>query len=89
MTPSQPRVLVVDDDAQFRKILAHGLTTQGYRIDALDGQGDVVAQVGNAVCDVVLLDLNLPGRNGIDVLKGRARGLGGTGRPLQPHLPRA
>jgi DNA-binding NtrC family response regulator len=70
MTPSQPRVLVVDDDAQFRKILAHGLTTQGYRIDALDGQGDVVAQVGNAVCDVVLLDLNLPGRNGIDVLKG-------------------
>ena len=38
---SAPRILLVDDDARFRKILAHGLGTHGYRTDELDGTGDV------------------------------------------------
>jgi DNA-binding NtrC family response regulator len=67
---SAPRILLVDDDARFRKILAHGLGTHGYRTDELDGTGDVVAQVSAAAADVVLLDLNLPAVDGIDVLKG-------------------
>jgi DNA-binding NtrC family response regulator len=70
MSSSEPRVLLVDDDAQFRKILAHGLSTHGYRVDDLDGSGDVVAQIGAAVVDVVLLDLNMPERDGIEILQG-------------------
>jgi len=70
MSSSEPRILLIDDDAQFRRILTHRLTTHGYRVDGLDGRGDVVAQVGAVVADVVLLDLNLPDRSGLDVLQG-------------------
>ncbi|MGQ0723401.1 MAG: sigma-54-dependent transcriptional regulator [Candidatus Eiseniibacteriota bacterium] len=61
-------VLVVDDDRMFRRILESGLSDMGFRVETNDGAGDVPAVVASAGPDVVLLDLELPGQTGLDVL---------------------
>jgi DNA-binding NtrC family response regulator len=61
-------VLVVDDDRMFRRILESGLSDRGFRVEVNDGAGDVPALVASLGPDVVLLDLELPGKSGLDVL---------------------
>ncbi len=64
-----PRVLVVDDEEEIRKILSNILEKEGLKvITAPDGQ-----QAMEKICfdtpDAVLLDVRMPGLNGMDVLK--------------------
>jgi two-component system response regulator AtoC len=66
---SDALVLLIDDDPTFRRVLTVHLQAQEYRVTALDGTGDIRSQVIQAGPDVILLDLNLPGRNGLDVLR--------------------
>ncbi len=66
---SEPRVLLVDDDASFRRATVLGLGGHGLRVDCLDGTGDVRTEILESGADVILLDLNLPGRSGLDLLK--------------------
>ncbi|MBZ0267953.1 sigma-54 dependent transcriptional regulator [bacterium] len=66
---SDAHVLLIDDDPTFCRALTLHLEAQGYRVASLDGSGDIRAQALAAGPDVVLLDLNLPQRNGLDVLK--------------------
>jgi two-component system KDP operon response regulator KdpE len=66
----QATVLVVDDEAQIRRALRTNLTVRGYRVvEAGDGESALSA-VADHHPDVVLLDLGLPGLDGIDVLHG-------------------
>jgi DNA-binding response OmpR family regulator len=61
-------VLVVDDEPMLRNLLSHLLHLEGYKVlEAEDGLTalDVVA---NEQPDLVLLDVMLPARNGLDVL---------------------
>ena len=63
-------VLVVDDEPQIRRALRTNLTVRGYRVvEAGDGSAALTA-VADHRPDVVLLDLGLPGLDGIDVLHG-------------------
>ena len=64
-----PRVLVVDDEEEIRKILSNILEKEGFEvITASDGE-----QAMQKICfdthDAVLLDVHMPGLNGMDVLK--------------------
>jgi two-component system, OmpR family, KDP operon response regulator KdpE len=64
------RVLVVDDEPQIRRALSINLRARGYDVDvAQDGEHalDVAARKHP---DVVVLDLGLPGINGVDVIRG-------------------
>jgi two-component system KDP operon response regulator KdpE len=64
------RVLVVDDEPQIRRALDINLRARGYDVDlAPDGERalDVAAK---AHPDVVVLDLGLPGIDGVDVIRG-------------------
>lgn len=62
------RVLVVDDDASLRALLADCLDLLGYEVEAAaDGRGALEA-VRRTRPDVVLLDLRLPDLPGEDVL---------------------
>ena len=64
-----PRVLVVDDEEEIRKILSSILEKEGFKvITAPDGE-----QAMEKICfdtpDAVLLDVRMPGINGMEVLK--------------------
>ena len=70
------RVLVVEDDAKMREALRQGLAEQGFVVDvAADGaEGQDLAAVGPY--DVVVLDVMLPKRSGLDACRElRRRGV--------------
>jgi DNA-binding response OmpR family regulator len=73
------RVLVVEDEADLADAVARGLRREGYAVDvAYDGDAALDKAAVNAY-DLVCLDLNLPGIDGIDVVR-RLRADGG-GQP--------
>ena len=62
-------VLIVEDDEVARTKLAGYLETAGHRVsEAIDGQGLRQAMAGDPV-DLVLLDINLPGEDGLDLTR--------------------
>ena len=63
--PTQDHILVVDDDAQIRSLLSEYFEKNGYRVTAVgDGRGMRAALKG-AQPDIVILDLMLPGEDGL------------------------
>src|SRR5208282_3830541 len=62
-------VLLVDDDVTFRQVMANELRRLGYEIEAVGTGEEAVRRIATSEPDVVLLDLRLPGMNGLDVLK--------------------
>jgi DNA-binding NtrC family response regulator len=64
-----PRVLVVDDEEEIRKILSNILEKEGFKvITAPDGQ-QAMEKIYFDTPDAVLLDVRMPGLSGMDVLK--------------------
>jgi two-component system response regulator MtrA len=63
------RVLVVDDDASLAEMLGIVLRQEGFDSRVIDRGDDAVEAFREYRPDVVLLDLMLPGRDGIDVCK--------------------
>jgi two-component system KDP operon response regulator KdpE len=64
------RVLVVDDEPQIRRALATNLRAREFEVDlAESGEGALVVAAETRP-DVVILDLGLPGMNGLEVLRG-------------------
>jgi two-component system response regulator MprA len=69
------RILVVDDDRALREALRRTLTLAGYEVQgAQDGEG-ALEQIVQAVPDAVVLDVGLPGIDGLEVCR-RVRRLG-------------
>ena len=63
------RLLLVEDDEMIAETVLAALRRAGYTVDwAQDGRAAELS-LGNGVYDLVLLDLNLPKRDGLDVLK--------------------
>ncbi len=63
------RVLVIEDDEQISKFLRRGLAYEGYQVDtALDGPSGLAIARDNPP-DVVVLDLMLPGMDGLEVCR--------------------
>jgi two-component system OmpR family response regulator/two-component system response regulator QseB len=69
------RLLLIEDDPMIGDSIAEGLRAERYALDWVrDGQ-DALLALGEDVYDLLLLDLGLPGRDGIEVLRRyRARG---------------
>jgi DNA-binding NtrC family response regulator len=63
-----PRVLVVEDEEIVRDILLKVLSEEGYRVDAVETGEEGLKALDNHLYDLVLLDLNLPGMHGLNVL---------------------
>ncbi|HWO88395.1 MAG TPA: sigma-54 dependent transcriptional regulator [Gemmatimonadales bacterium] len=64
----QLRVLVVEDDAVVRDLLARTLHEEGIAVVAVASGEAALSELEAQLFDAVLLDLNLPGMNGMDVL---------------------
>ena len=62
-------ILIVDDEQDFVEMLSLRLTDAGHRVRAaFDGDAGLAA-LEEAECDVVILDIRMPGKDGITVLK--------------------
>ena len=66
---SKKRILLVDDDELIRMVLTRALEEEGYEVRADSGAEDIVNKIRSWFPDVVLLDVNLPGQSGIDILQ--------------------
>jgi len=66
---SAPLILVVEDDAPVRRFLRTALTAHGYRVAEAESAAEALATITTAHPDVLLLDLGLPDRDGIDVTR--------------------
>jgi two-component system response regulator MtrA len=63
------RILVVDDDASLSEMLSLVLRQEGFESRLVDRGDDALAAFHDYKPDLVLLDLMLPGKDGIDVCK--------------------
>jgi DNA-binding response OmpR family regulator len=62
-------ILLVDDDALMRRSLAFHLEQAGYRVHTAASSEDALAWVRRTPPALVLLDINLPGMDGLDALR--------------------
>lgn len=71
MGGAMKRVLIVDDESVVRGLLRHLVETSGYEVCGMERSG--ASAVGRFIelrPDLVLLDVELPGRDGVSVLRG-------------------
>jgi two-component system phosphate regulon response regulator OmpR len=68
-SPQSPRVLVVDDDPTLRELLADYLGASGFQVDAAADGVQMRARMAQAWPDVLVLDLMLPGEDGLSLAR--------------------
>jgi two-component system copper resistance phosphate regulon response regulator CusR len=70
------RILVVEDEAKVARAIAEGLIAERYDVEVAATGEDAFDRLASAPFDVVVLDLMLPGRDGLELLTMlRARGI--------------
>ena len=70
------RVLAVDDDPPIRRMLERTLAAEGYGVEVAADGGAALAAVERSVPDLLVLDVAMPGLDGLDVCRRlRSRGL--------------
>jgi len=62
------RILVVDDELSVREILAEGLEVFGFETEMAANADEAEAELKNHHYDLMLTDIEMPGRNGIDLM---------------------
>jgi two-component system response regulator QseB len=67
------RVLVVEDDTGIGRAVVAGLDRSGYAVDWVRDGAQAEAALANGVYDLALLDLGLPHRDGLQILKSVRR----------------
>lgn len=76
---TKPRVLLVDDDTDILLALSDYLRQEGFEVDPVETGGSALQKSTTSSYDVVLLDVGLPDRDGMEVLKELSQ--------THPHLP--
>ena len=77
--PRVARVLAVDDDPMILELLTEVLTPKGYEVVTAQNGGEALMLLEASAVDVVLLDVRMPGVDGMSALRRI--------RALQPALP--
>jgi two-component system response regulator MprA len=66
---SEPAVLLVDDDARILRMLERTLAAEGYDVTAVADGGAALARVERSLPDLVVLDVAMPGLDGLAVTR--------------------
>jgi CheY-like chemotaxis protein len=75
---SPGKVLVVDDEPEVRQVLLEFLSSRGYDVSVASGGAEAVVLVESIKPDLVLLDVAMPGMDGVETLKRIVA--------IEPHL---
>jgi len=65
----QTKILLVDDEVEFASALAERLQLRGYDVKTANNALEALALIHTHVPDVIILDLKIPGMDGIETLK--------------------
>ncbi|MCB0422092.1 MAG: diguanylate cyclase [Bdellovibrionales bacterium] len=69
------KILVVDDDMASRRIVEKALLYEGYQVELAESGTEALSKINAWSPSLVLLDVNMPGLNGLDTLKSlRSKG---------------
>jgi DNA-binding NtrC family response regulator len=63
-----PKILLVDDEERFRTTLRKMLTAQGLAVTAAGSGPEALEELRNHAYDVILLDIRMPGMDGLETL---------------------
>src|SRR3989441_10408634 len=63
------RILVVDDEAPVREVLTEYFVTEGYAVEEATSGVEALIAVRGGRADLVLLDVRMPGLDGVQVLQ--------------------
>ncbi|WP_286239230.1 response regulator [Neptuniibacter halophilus] len=63
------RILIVEDDLASRSLLSSYLSKEGYSVSETEQADDLSTRVQNERIDLVLLDINLPGKDGLTLTR--------------------
>ena len=68
MEPKDIRILLVDDEDEFRRPMEFWLKAKGYQVTGVNNGADALAQIERERPTIVYLDMRMPGMNGIETL---------------------
>ena len=68
MSSTKPVIAILDDEEHFRRALSRLLKAHGYDVASFAAGEELIAESGQRSFGCVLLDLNMPGMSGFDVL---------------------
>jgi DNA-binding response OmpR family regulator len=63
------RILVADDEEGIRELLHEQLTSAGYATDEATDGAEAIEKIEHVTYDLAILDINMPKKTGLDVLK--------------------
>jgi two-component system phosphate regulon response regulator OmpR len=66
-------ILVVDDDSRLRQLLSRYLNENGYMVSTAADAAEARRQLASMEFDLIVLDVMMPGENGIDLTRGLRR----------------
>jgi len=70
-----PNVMLVEDDAELRGVVARGLREEGFAVESVGSGRELMARIGEAPVDVLVVDIGLPDADGRDLCQAlRAQG---------------
>src|SRR5437588_1350283 len=69
MNRAAPKVLIVDDEEHIRELCGIYLTREGFQVDAVGDGEDALRHVAESAPDLVVLDVMLPGMDGLAVCR--------------------
>ncbi len=82
IAPGHGLILVVDDDEPNRDVLQRHLERQGYLVDQASSGPEALAKLASQPFEALLLDLVMPGMNGLEVLDALKRQTHGIDLPV-------
>lgn len=75
----KPKILVVDDEESIRYTLSFFLSEEGYQVTCAAGYDESMSFIRKTEFDLILVDIVLEGKSGIDLLKSI--------REIRPNVP--
>jgi DNA-binding NtrC family response regulator len=64
-----PKILIVDDEERQRRTLSIALRLDGFEVECAENAGAALEVLGRTECQVALVDLMMPGVNGLELAR--------------------